>query len=95
MTNTIYAEDRYLEGKLLCEKFIMKHSGVMPFGDDVWEYHNIGKMAEKLRNSCLVYQNLQTEEIQSEREGTVLRRPLTIRELECLARNSTEKRNEE
>jgi len=95
MTDTIYVEGRYLEGKLLCKKYIISQDGVAPFGDDVREFHTIRQMAEEIRDSCFDYQNLETEQIEFKKGGAMLRRPLTIRELEWIAMNATksEKKN--
>lgn len=89
--NTIYVEGRYLEGKLLCKRYIIREEGVVPFGDNFKEFPTLRRMAEKIRDSCFDYQNLGTEEIEVKKGGAMLRRPLTLRELEWIAVNATQK----
>jgi len=89
MADTIYVEGRYLEGKLLCERFIIKQKGINPFGDQIREYADILDLVKKIKNANFAYQNLGAEEIEASKCGVMLRRPLTPRELEWIALNAT------
>jgi hypothetical protein len=95
MADTIYVEGRYLEGKLLCKRYIIRGQGVDPFGDVIEECASLRAFAYKIRDSCFDYQNLETEEIQASKGGVMLRRPLTLRELEWIALNSTKQKKSE
>jgi hypothetical protein len=94
MADTIYIEARYLEGKLLCERFVVR-AGLTPSGNTVGEFPDIRKAAKYFARHDVACQNLTADEIESSRGGLMLRRSLTPTELEYIALHASKQAKEQ
>ena len=94
MTDTIYIEARYLEGELLCERFVVRE-GVTLSGNTVGEFRDIRKAAKYFARHDVACQNLTANEIESSKGGVMLRRPLTPGELEYIAVHASKQAKEQ
>src|SRR3989338_2136817 len=86
----IYVEGRYAKGKLTSNRYVLDEDD--HFIGHSKDYLSLQKLALAFTRTAFGnYANLHSEEIDIDEDKVVVRRPLSIRELEWLALNSTRK----
>jgi len=90
---TIYVQGEYAKGKLISKNYVLDKND--RFVGHRKNYPSLQKLAVAFTRTAFGnYANLSSEEIDIDEDNVIVKRPLSIRELEWLALNATKDNKE-